>query len=150
MQADILLGCLKQIGHIRLVIDGPGSTPTLDADLINLLKEARTTQLGFRAAPEMTIAEHAKITGQCRKRVTRLVRLSWLSPSISQAILEGRQPPRLTARKLLALDVPPCWDDQARLVGLDQPHHQSHVRSGKCRAETDGQSGALLHVWGRL
>src|SRR5712671_5123707 len=45
--------------------------------------------------------------------LTRVVRLSYLAPDITQAILEGRQPLGLTAEKLLAHSrLPLAWPDQ--------------------------------------
>jgi hypothetical protein len=50
---------------------------------------------------------------------TRLVRLSYLAPDITQAILDGRQPPDLTAEKLLEHSrLPLAWHDQRIVLGL--------------------------------
>ena len=48
---------------------------------------------------------------------TRLVRLSYLAPDITEAILDGRQPSHLTADKLLAHSrLPLAWHEQR--IGL--------------------------------
>jgi hypothetical protein len=48
-----------------------------------------------------------------------LVRLSYLAPDITQAILDGRQPPDLTAEKLLEHSrLPLAWHDQRTLLGF--------------------------------
>ena len=50
---------------------------------------------------------------------TRLVRLSYLAPDILQAILDGRQPPDLSADKLLAHSrLPLAWWDQRAVLGF--------------------------------
>ena len=50
---------------------------------------------------------------------TRLVRLSYLAPDITQAILDGRQPPDLTAEKLLEHSrLPLAWPDQRIALGF--------------------------------
>jgi hypothetical protein len=50
---------------------------------------------------------------------TRLVRLSYLAPDITQAILEGRQPRDLTADQLLAHSrLPLAWQEQRTLLGF--------------------------------
>jgi hypothetical protein len=50
---------------------------------------------------------------------TRLVRLSYLAPDITQAILDGRQPGDLTAAKLLAHSrLPLAWHDQRTVLGF--------------------------------
>ena len=54
-----------------------------------------------------------------RKRTPRLLRLSFLAPDITQAILEGRQPPDLTADKLLAHSrLPLVWHEQRTVLGF--------------------------------
>jgi len=49
-----------------------------------------------------------------------MVRLTWLAPDIAKAILEGRQPPELTARKLM-LDtrLPLDWNEQKVKLGFE-------------------------------
>ena len=50
---------------------------------------------------------------------TRLVRLSYLAPDITEAILDGRQPPDLSADKLLALSrLPLGWREQRAVLGF--------------------------------
>ena len=104
---------------VRLVITSDSRGPDPDTQLISLLREARTLQLMFRANPDLTILTHAQASGQCRKRLARLMRLSWLSPQITEAILAGRQPSRLTARRLIASDIPECWRKQADVRGFN-------------------------------
>jgi hypothetical protein len=49
----------------------------------------------------------------------RLVRVSYLAPDITQAILDGRQPRDLTADKLLAHSrLPLTWHEQRTLLGF--------------------------------
>ena len=50
---------------------------------------------------------------------TRLVRLSYLAPDITRAILEGRLPRGLTADKLLVQSrLPLAWHDQRTVLGF--------------------------------
>ena len=52
----------------------------------------------------------------------RLVRLSYLAPDITKAILDGRQPGDLTAEKLLEHSrLPLAWHDQRIVLGLLEP-----------------------------
>ena len=54
-----------------------------------------------------------------RSYFTRLVRLSYLAPDITQAILDGRQPRDLTAVKLLEHSrLPLAWRDQRIALGF--------------------------------
>jgi site-specific DNA recombinase len=57
--------------------------------------------------------------GVSRSYFTRVVRLSYLAPDITQAILDGRQPRDLTAQKLLAHSrLPLGWHDQRTALGF--------------------------------
>jgi site-specific DNA recombinase len=54
-----------------------------------------------------------------RSYFTRLVRLSYLAPDITQAILDGQQPRDLTADKLLEHSrLPLAWHDQRTVLGF--------------------------------
>jgi hypothetical protein len=85
---------LRRIGReITMRIDGtdPFATAKPDARLIKLLIRARR----FNAAlvgSDVPFAALAKREGVSPSYFTRLVRLSYLAPDITQAILDGRQP----------------------------------------------------------
>lgn len=70
------------------------------------------------ASPELSINQIAKREGRCRKQLTKLVRLSWLSPNIIEVIDDGRPPSRLNRRRLLDAELPLSWPDQEELLGL--------------------------------
>jgi hypothetical protein len=53
--------------------------------------------------------------------VRRLIPLAFLSPSIVEAIADGRQPVSLTAEALSrGIDIPGDWDKQFAALGFDQ------------------------------
>ena len=67
----------------------------------------------------MPFAALAKQEGVSPSYFTRLVRLSYLAPDITRAILDGRQPRGLTADKLLVQSrLPLAWHDQRTLLGF--------------------------------
>jgi plasmid maintenance system antidote protein VapI len=97
----------------RLVLTDPGaSAPTRDSKLVALLAEARSTRALVLTFPSRSLREIAADLGRCRHRIAKLIRLSWLSPDLATAIVEGRQPRELTARKLLEAELPVGWSDQ--------------------------------------
>jgi hypothetical protein len=52
--------------------------------------------------------------------LTQLIRISWLAPDITTAIIEGRQPVSLTGRRLLrASALPLDWAEQRAFLGFD-------------------------------
>jgi site-specific DNA recombinase len=107
--------------EITMLIDraDPFSFAKPDARLIKLLIRAHrfnATLAGSRGTP---FAALAKQEGVSPSYFTRLVRLSYLAPDITQAILDGRQPSHLSADKLLAHSrLPLAWQDQRTLLGF--------------------------------
>ena len=90
-----------------------------DARLIKLLIKARRFNAALVGSDGVPFSAVAKRQGVSPSYFTRLVRLSYLAPDITQAILDGRQPPDLTADKLLAHSrLPLAWQDQWTLLGF--------------------------------
>ena len=103
----------------KLVLSGSASpTPTRDPKLVALLAEARATRDLVLVSPDRTMRDIASDQQRCRHRVSKLIRLSWLSPDIVTAIVEGKQPRTMTPRKLLDTHWPLEWDAQIALLGV--------------------------------
>jgi len=113
---------LRRSGReIKMLIDGTGSFPTAkpDARLIKLLIRARRFNATLIGSDGVPFAALAKREGVSPSYFTRLVRLSYLAPDITQAILDGRQPRDLTADKLLTRSrLPLAWHEQRTLLGF--------------------------------
>ena len=103
-----------------MVIDGtdPFATAKPNARLVKLLLRARRFNAALTQG-EGTFAALAQREGVSRSYFTRLVRLSYLAPDITQAILDGRQPLDLTAEKLLEHSrLPLAWHNQRTVLGF--------------------------------
>jgi DNA invertase Pin-like site-specific DNA recombinase len=113
---------LRRSGReIKILIDGadPFATPKPDARLIKLLIKARRFNAALMNGDGVPFAALAKQEGVSPSYFTRLVRLSYLAPDITQAILDGCQPRELTADKLLAHSrLPLAWDQQRTVLGF--------------------------------
>ena len=113
---------LRRAGReIRMVIDGtdPFDAAKPDARLIRLLLRARRFNATLADSEGVPFAALAQRQGVSRSYFTRLVRLSYLAPEITQAILDGRQPRDLTAEKLLEHSrLPLAWHDQRTVLGF--------------------------------
>ena len=113
---------LRRAGReIRMVIDGtdPLAAAKPDARLIKLLLRARRFNTTLAQSQGIPFAALAQQEGVSRSYFTRLVRLSYLAPDITQAILDGRQPRYLTAEKLLEHSrLPLDWHDQRTMLGF--------------------------------
>ena len=72
------------------------------------------------AGAGLTITELATQAGVSRSYFSRVLRLSFLAPEITKAILQGRQPSELSAIKLLGAGQFACaWSDQRRQLGFN-------------------------------
>jgi site-specific DNA recombinase len=112
---------LRRSGReIRMVIYGTDSFAAKpDARLIKLLLRARRFNATLAQSEGVPFAALAEREGVSRSYFTRLLRLSYLAPDITQAILDGRQPSYLTAEKLLEHSrLPLAWHDQRIVLGF--------------------------------
>jgi site-specific DNA recombinase len=106
---------------IRMLIEGsdPFATAKPDARLVKLLIRARRFNATLLDSDGVPFAALAKRQGVSPSYFTRLVRLSYLAPDITEAILDGHQPPDLTADKLLAHSrLPLGWHEQRTVLGF--------------------------------
>ncbi|WP_245582985.1 hypothetical protein [Sediminimonas qiaohouensis] len=65
--------------------------------------------------PISQIARREKVT---EAYIRTRAHLAYLAPSIQTAILDGDQPADLTLEKLVRMQLPLDWSDQARLLGF--------------------------------
>ena len=114
---------LKRTGmETKLLVQGPAGSVRRKADrsLMRLVAQARRCRrILDSASHDETVTAIAAKAGVSATYFTRVVRLSFLAPEITKLILQGRQPPTLTANKLMALGPPPLsWAEQERLLEL--------------------------------
>jgi DNA invertase Pin-like site-specific DNA recombinase len=113
---------LRRTGReITMRIDGtdPFATAKPDARLVKLLIRARRFNAALVGGDGVPFAALAKRQGVSSSYFTRLVRLSYLAPDITEAILDGGQPRDLTADKLLAHSrLPLGWHEQRSVLGF--------------------------------
>jgi hypothetical protein len=108
----------RQFREARIRIDSSTSEASASNDLLNLMADAMAAQRLVLASPELSLAQLAKREGRCRTQLTRLLRLSWMSPRIIDAIADGAQPKGLARRALLICDMPIEWAQQERQFGF--------------------------------
>jgi DNA invertase Pin-like site-specific DNA recombinase len=83
----------------------------IDPDLIALLQKAEATRQQLFAVTDSDKRPD--------RAAERMARLAFLAPDIVAAILEGRQPPSLTSRRLLKYtSVPLDWKSQRQALGF--------------------------------
>jgi DNA invertase Pin-like site-specific DNA recombinase len=102
---------------MRIDSTAPFATAKPNLRLIKLLIRARRFNTALMGGDRVPFAALAKREGVSPSYFTRLIRLNYLAPDITQAILDGRQPPDLTANKLLAHSrLPLAWHEQRTLL----------------------------------
>jgi len=102
----------------KLKIETKRNDDRYDADLVALMFEAMEVQRLVLQSPELSLNQLGKREGRCRAHLAKLLRLSWISPKIVEAIAAGTQPKTLTRRVLLSALIPLAWDEQERKFGL--------------------------------
>jgi len=60
----------------------------------------------------------AAATSHSDSYIRTRAQLAFLSPSIQQSILAGRQPPELTLERIIRRPIPLGWKKQARIYGF--------------------------------
>jgi site-specific DNA recombinase len=108
----------KPFREAKLRIDNAAGAKRTDRKLVSLIAEAMEVRELVQASPELSLNQLGKREGRCRTQLGKLFRLSWLSPRIVEAIIDGQQPARLDRRKLLEADLPTCWQAQERMLGF--------------------------------
>ncbi len=108
-------------GHeLRLIIPGEPSSaaalPERSERLVALMAEAMAARDLVLATPDRPLNSIADTHGRCRKRLAKLVRLSWLAPDLVEAILDGRQTAGLTPAMLIGMTLPLAWDEQRLML----------------------------------
>jgi DNA invertase Pin-like site-specific DNA recombinase len=104
---------------MRIDSTAPFAAAKPDARLIKLLIKARRFNARLLNSDDVPFAVLAKQEGVSPSYFTRLVRLSYLAPDITEAILDGRQPRDLTTDKLLAHSrLPLGWHEQRTVLGI--------------------------------
>jgi DNA invertase Pin-like site-specific DNA recombinase len=113
---------LERVGHgndAKLIVGSltPDGEPADNQQLIVLLQDAARAQALALAKPKLSLDALAAKFGRSPERFKRLIRLSYLSPKIVSAILQGQQPVDLTNRGLQHLDgLPIKWSEQEILL----------------------------------
>jgi len=114
--------------------------PRIDKNLVRLIVRVRILARRVRDNPAATIEDIAAREGYGATYAGRLLRLTCLAPDIVAAILDGRQPPELTANALMVkTPLPLEWSAQRAALGF--PPRPSFPESGAA-AHAPQASGA--------
>ena len=107
----------KPFREAKLRIDAVVNDNASDPALVALLAEAMEVRELVHGPAGLSINQLARREGRCRKQLFKLYRLSFLSPRIVDAVVDGTLPIMPSRRDLLEADLPVSWDEQHLLFG---------------------------------
>ena len=87
-----------------------------DPALIKAIARGRAWFEELATGRSRSLQDLANRDGITRRYIRRLVDVAFLSPQLVEAILQGRQPVKLTATRLTELDLPLDWTEQHKLL----------------------------------
>ena len=104
---------------------GPTGNAAPSPGLCSLIREARWAQSMLDSERQTSVSDLARRINRRPGFFARIVRLNYLAPDIIAAILDGKQPPSLTRKKLINANLPMDWALQRTMFGFsDRPDHQ--------------------------
>lgn len=90
-----------------------------DPTLVKLLRRAHAWRSQLESDEAKPVGYLAKAAGVTSSYFTRVLRLAYLAPDIVEAILDGLQPPHLTATRLVSMrNLPIDWPGQRTRLGF--------------------------------
>lgn len=111
---------IKRAGMaVRLIVGDNTARPRVDKKLVALIAKAHRWFEMLVSGRYATITAIAGQEGVMSSYVTRVMYLAFLSPDIIQCIVQGKQPPHLSADTLIRMGMPPVdWADQWHWLGM--------------------------------
>jgi site-specific DNA recombinase len=115
---DLPMRIRKRGVEMKLVIGG-NEVKNMDTTLIKAIARGRAWFKELVDGKVASIAELARREGLNTRYVAQQIELAFLSPTIVETILQGRQPVELTFECLKRMgDLPRSWSDQKRCLGI--------------------------------
>ena len=112
---------LQRVGReMKMLVENTDDQTKADPALLRIVARAHDIQERLMQKSGLTLHAIASQEHITPGYVSRLLRLSSLAPDIITAIVNGKNPPQLTAKKLmrLALEIPVDWTAQRKLLGF--------------------------------
>lgn len=105
---------------MKLVVDDTDDDRAPDMGLLRVIARAHDVQRRLAEDTTITVHDIAREEHVTAAYLYILLRLRWLAPDIATAIVNGRQPPQLNAKKLMRLtaQLPADWSEQRALLGF--------------------------------
>jgi site-specific DNA recombinase len=112
---------LKRVGReMRMLVGNSDDQAAADPSLLRIIARAHDIQERLSQNPKLTVHDVARDERVSAAYLYTLLRLPWLAPDITTAIVNGEQPRHLNAMTLMrrASRLPPDWHEQRTLLGF--------------------------------
>jgi hypothetical protein len=112
---------LQRVGReMKVVVHNAEDRAAADPGLLRIVARAHDFQERLIRDPDLTVPAIASQERLTIGYLSRLLRLPSLTPDIVTAIINGKHPPELSAKRLmrLALKLPTDWAEQRKLLGF--------------------------------
>jgi site-specific DNA recombinase len=112
---------LQRVGReMKMLVENSDDQTKADPGLLRIIARAHDLQERVMRNNDLTLHAIASQEHVTPGYISRLLRLPSLAPDIITAIVNGKNPPQLTAKKLmrLALELPVDWGEQRKLLGF--------------------------------
>jgi site-specific DNA recombinase len=103
-----------------MLVGNSADQTTVDPSLLRIIARAHDIQTRLFQNSELTVHDIAREERITAAYIYTLLRLPWLAPDITTAIVNGEQPQRLNAMTLMrrASRLPTEWNEQRTLLGF--------------------------------
>jgi len=107
---------------MKLVVHNADDQAAADPGLLRIVARAHDFRERLMQDPDLTVPAIASQERLTISYLSRLLRLPSLAPDIITAIINGKHPPELSAKRLtrLALKLPTDWAEQRTLLGFQE------------------------------
>jgi site-specific DNA recombinase len=112
---------LTRVGReMKLLVDDSNDHRSPDMSLLRVLTRAHDVQRRLAEDTALTVHDIARDERVTPDYLYIVLRLRWLAPDITSAIINGRQPAQLNAKRLMRLtaQLPADWSAQRALLGF--------------------------------
>ena len=112
---------LKRVGReMRMLVENANDQTAADPSLLKIIARAHHIQARLIHNTKLTMHDIAREEQVSAAYIYSLLRLPWLAPDITTAIVNGRKPRQLTAKTLMRLTprLPTDWAEQRKLLGF--------------------------------
>ena len=114
---------LQRVGReMKMLVENADGKSSADPGLLRVVARAHDFQERLMQDPNLTVPAIASHERLSIGYMSRLLRLPTLAPDIITAIISGKNPPQLTAKKLmrLAAHLPVDWAEQRKRLGFQE------------------------------